>query len=187
MNKTLEELRTVAENCTLCGLSEGRQNVVFGRGDPNAELMFIGEGPGADEDEQGLPFVGRSGRLLQKLIAEEITSTVKDGLYITNMVKCRPPGNRPPTPEETETCRPYLEQQIKLIAPRIIITLGNSATKPILKTDTGITKMRGKIYTQDNYKVIPTFHPSAILRDPNKETFLRQDLALAESSLMSLD
>ncbi len=181
----LGELRAEAEQCVSCGLSAGRKNVVFGRGGSAADLMFVGEAPGADEDEQGQPFVGRSGRLLQQLISEEMSLDINEALYITNIVKCRPPNNRPPSADEAATCRPWLERQIQLIAPKVIVTLGNSATKPILETETGITRMRGKVYVREGYKVVPTFHPSAILRDPNKEAFLRQDLVLAEMSLLS--
>ncbi len=185
MADSLDELAIEASGCVLCGLSAERTNVVFGRGDPNAGLMFIGEAPGAEEDASGLPFVGRSGRHLQQLISEEMKSTIEDGIYIANMVKCRPPSNRPPTPEEVQTCSPYLQQQIKFVRPKVIVTLGNSATKPLLQTETGITKMRGQVYDRGDYVIIPTFHPSAILRDINKEKYLRQDLALARQTLES--
>lgn len=132
-------------------------------GDPDADLMFVGEGPGAEEDRQGLPFVGRSGQLLDRLLLEE-TGLTRDACYIANVVKCRPPDNRDPRPEEVAACRPYLEQQIDLIDPAVIVTLGNFATKLLLDTVTGITKLRGSTYPYRQATVVPTFHPAAVLR-----------------------
>lgn len=187
MSKELKELEVKASSCTLCGLADGRTNVVFGRGNENADLMLIGEGPGADEDEQGLPFVGRAGRLLTKVLAEEMGPNAESEIYIANMVKCRPPNNRAPLVEEVETCSQYLQKQIALIAPKIIMTLGNSATKPILKTDKGITQTRGQLFKRDSFSIIPTFHPAAIFRDMGKEKFLRQDLVFAFKTLETLE
>ena len=160
---TLAELERDAHACTRCPLSGGRTHVVFGVGSPRADLMFIGEGPGQQEDLKGEPFVGRSGQLLDRLMIEEI-GIGRDQCYIANVVKCRPPGNRDPLPEEISACRPYLEQQIELIDPKVIITLGNFASKLILDTADGITKLRGKVYDWRGRKVVPTFHPSAALR-----------------------
>lgn len=156
-------MAVVASTCTRCALAAGRTQVVFGMGDPDADLMFVGEGPGAEEDRQGLPFVGRSGQLLDRLLLEE-TGLTRDACYIANVVKCRPPDNRDPRPEEVAACRPYLEQQIDLIDPAVIVTLGNFATKLLLDTDTGITKLRGSTYPYRRATVVPTFHPAAVLR-----------------------
>ena len=172
----LQELEAKAADCTDCELAKGRTNVVFGRGSHLADLMLIGEGPGAEEDEQGLPFVGRSGRLLQKILDEQIPDV---DVYICNMVKCRPPNNRAPLAEEIQSCSSYLTQQIQLVAPKVIMTLGNSATKPLLKTEEGITKTRGQKFEMNGCIVIPTFHPAAILRDPSRQKYLRQDIKSA--------
>jgi len=160
---TLAELERDALACTRCPLSGGRTNVVFGVGDPNADLMFVGEGPGAQEDLKGEPFVGRSGQLLDKLMAEEI-GIGRDRVYIANVVKCRPPGNRDPLPVEITECRPYLEQQIELVDPKVVVTLGNFASKLLLDTADGITKLRGRVYPYGPRVIVPTFHPSAALR-----------------------
>ncbi len=161
--RTFEELRTEALTCTRCPLALTRHNVVFGVGDPSATLMFIGEGPGENEDLQGEPFVGRAGRLLTALI-EGIGLTRAD-VYITNVVKCRPPGNRDPQPVEIEACRGYLEAQVAFVAPSVIVTLGNFATKLLLDTKLGITKVRGQRFPYGSGSVLlPTLHPSAVLR-----------------------
>ena len=160
---TLAELEQEALTCTRCPLAAGRTNVVFGVGDPNARLMFVGEGPGRDEDLKGEPFVGRSGQLLDRLLLEEIGLT-RDRVYIANVVKCRPPGNRDPQPIEIETCRPFLEQQVELIAPAVVVTLGNFSTKLLLNTTEGITKLRGRSYPFRTGVLVPTYHPAAALR-----------------------
>ena len=161
----LAELETIALACTRCPLADGRTNVVFGEGDPHAGLMVVGEGPGHEEDVQGRPFVGRSGQLLDRLLLEE-ASLERRQVYIANVVKCRPPGNRDPEPGEIAECRPYLEQQVDLIAPRVILTLGNFATRVLLDTKQGITQLRGKAYPfrGDTAQLVPTFHPAAALR-----------------------
>ena len=163
MPTRLEELAVEASTCTACRLSEGRTQVVFGTGDPDADLMFVGEGPGAEEDKQGLPFVGRSGQLLDRLIAEELGRTRAD-CYIANCVLCRPPGNRDPLPDEVATCWHWLDDQLNLIRPAVVITLGNFATKRLLDTDVGITKLRGQVYPFRGGSLVPTFHPAAALR-----------------------
>jgi uracil-DNA glycosylase len=184
MSSALAELATRAQGCTACRLSEGRTTVVFSRGDPGAALMVVGEGPGAEEDRQGLPFVGRSGQLLDRLVAEEI-GLDRDGFYVANTVKCRAPGNRDPRPDEIETCRPYLEQQIELVAPRVIMTLGNFASKLLLDTVVGITKLRGRAYRYGDALLIPTLHPAAVLRGGGqamahaRADFVRAKMALA--------
>ena len=138
--------------------------MVFGRGDPDADLMFIGEGPGAEEDRLGEPFVGRSGQLLDRLVHEEL-GLARDDVRVVNVVMCRPPGNRDPLPEEIEACSPYLSRQIELTAPRVIVTLGNFATRFVLQTKEGITKLRGRTHTHPSgATVVPTFHPAAVLR-----------------------
>ena len=159
----LSEIALEASGCTLCRLAEGRANVVFGMGDPAADLMFVGEGPGAEEDRQGLPFVGRSGQLLDRLMLEELGIT-RDRCYIANVIKCRPPGNRDPLPDEIEACRPYLEAQLDLLSPQVVVTLGNFATRTLLGTSQGITSVRGRSYPFRGGELIPTFHPAAALR-----------------------
>ena len=158
------DLEHEALACTKCPLAATRTQVVFGVGDPHADLLFVGEGPGEQEDLTGEPFVGRAGRLLTSLI-EGIGLTRAD-VYIANVVKCRPPGNRDPQPLEIESCRPYLEAQVAFIEPRVVVTLGNFATKLLLDTKDGITKLRGKEFPfGDGAVVIPVFHPSAVLRN----------------------
>ena len=137
--------------------------MVFGVGDPHADLMFVGEAPGRDEDLQGEPFVGRSGKLLDRLMEEEL-GVGRERCYIANVVKCRPPDNRDPKPDEIAACRPYLATQIELIRPTVVITLGNFATKLLLETDQGITKVRGRAYPMGDRNLVPTYHPAAALR-----------------------
>jgi DNA polymerase len=162
----LPGLAAAAATCTQCKLAVGRTQVVFGVGRPDADLMFVGEGPGAQEDLTGEPFVGRAGQLLTQLI-EGIELTRAD-VYIANVVKCRPPGNRDPQPDEIAACAPWLDRQLELIRPRVIVTLGNFATKLLLDTKDGITKLRGREFPFSRAGVeailMPTFHPSAVLR-----------------------
>jgi DNA polymerase len=158
------DLEREALACTKCPLAATRTQVVFGVGDPHADLLFVGEGPGEQEDLTGEPFVGRAGRLLTNLI-EDIGLSRRE-VYIANVVKCRPPGNRDPLPLEIETCRPYLEGQLAFIEPRVVVTLGNFATKLLLDTKEGITKLRGREFPfRDGAVLIPAFHPSAVLRN----------------------
>jgi DNA polymerase len=159
----LAELAREAAGCTRCPLSEHRTQVVFGVGDPGADLMFVGEAPGRDEDLQGEPFVGRSGKLLDRLVLEEL-GVDRSRFYIANVVKCRPPDNRDPKPDEIASCRPYLTAQLELIRPTVVVTLGNFATKLLLETDLGITKVRGKAYPMGAWQLVPTYHPAAALR-----------------------
>jgi len=159
----LDALRAEALSCTKCPLAAGRTQVVFGVGDPRADLMFVGEGPGRDEDLAGEPFVGRSGKLLDRLMAEEM-GLDRTRCYISNVVKCRPPHNRDPRPEEIEACRPYLRRQIELIEPQVVVTLGNFATKLLLDTTEGIRRMRGRSYPWGKGHLVPTYHPAAALR-----------------------
>jgi DNA polymerase len=161
---SFEELEREALACTKCPLAtQGRTQVVFGDGDPHADLVFVGEGPGEQEDLQGVPFVGRAGKLLTRLI--EGIDLRRDQIYIANVVKCRPPGNRDPLPDEIESCRPYLEAQLTFIDPSVVVTLGNFATKLLLETREGITKLRGQEFPFGQHAVlIPTLHPAAVLR-----------------------
>ena len=184
MPTALEVVAGEASVCTRCKLSGlGRTQVVFGMGDPHADLMFIGEGPGAEEDKQGLPFVGRSGQLLDKLILEELGIT-RERVFIANTVKCRPPGNRDPEPDEIAACRPWLEQQLSLIDPKVVVTLGNFATKLLLETKEGITKLRGRTYPFRKGVLIPTFHPAAVLRGGGEPLAqMRADLVRAKRAL----
>jgi uracil-DNA glycosylase len=161
---TWDDLEREALGCTRCVLAEGRTQVVFGVGSRAARLVFVGEGPGAEEDRQGIPFVGRAGQLLTRLI--EGIGLTRDDVYIANVVKCRPPGNRDPQPPEIAACRPYLEAQLDFLAPSVLVTLGNFATKLLLDTKEGITKLRGQEFEgrAGASVVIPTLHPAAVLR-----------------------
>jgi uracil-DNA glycosylase family 4 len=161
---TWDDLERDALGCTRCVLAEGRTQVVFGVGSRRARLVFVGEGPGAEEDRQGIPFVGRAGQLLTRLI--EGIGLTRDDVYIANVVKCRPPGNRDPQPSEIAACRPYLEAQLDFLAPSVLVTLGNFATKLLLDTKEGITKLRGREFEAraGASVVVPTLHPAAVLR-----------------------
>ncbi|MGH9130015.1 MAG: uracil-DNA glycosylase [Acidimicrobiales bacterium] len=160
---TLADLGVEARCCVRCALAKGRTNVVFGAGDASAGLMFVGEGPGHDEDIAGLPFVGRSGKLLDRLMAEEL-GIDRSACYIANVVKCRPPGNRDPLPDEIASCRPYLDAQVDLIDPRVVVTLGNFATRALLDTTERISDLRGRVYPFRGRALVPTYHPAAALR-----------------------
>jgi DNA polymerase len=163
---TLLEVASASLDCTRCGLANGRTQVVFGAGREDADLMFVGEGPGEQEDLQGVPFVGRAGRLLTQLI--EGVGMTRDDVYIANVVKCRPPGNRDPLPAEIAACSPWLDRQLELIRPRVVMTLGNFATKLLLQTKDGITRLRGREFPYERAGhqavLVPTFHPAAVLR-----------------------
>lgn len=171
----LESLAIEAAGCTKCALAEGRTQVVFGAGDLEAELMIVGEAPGKNEDEQGLPFVGRSGKLLDELLAE-VGLSRENGVYITNVVKCRPPGNRDPKSDEIDACKAYLRAQVPLIDPAVVVTLGNFSTKLLLPTELGITKVRGHSYPWWGRHLVPTYHPAAALRGGPKV----RDLMMAD-------
>ena len=180
MSTTLAVLAEEASGCTRCALSGGRTQVVFGAGDQTAELMFIGEGPGVEEDRQGLPFVGRAWKLLDRLLNEEL-GIDRSNCYITNVVKWRPPDNRDPTPNEISACRPFLEQQLEFVDPRVVVTLGNFASKLLLGTETGITRLRGQSYKFLGRHLVPTFHPAAALRGgADVLTSMRSDLVRAK-------
>ena len=160
--RSLVEAAAEAAGCTRCGLAGGRTQVVYGSGRHDADLLFVGEGPGFHEDQQGIPFVGAAGQLLNRMLAE--VGIRREDVYIANVVKCRPPGNRDPLPEEITACTPWLEEQLALIDPRVIVTLGNFATRFVLNAQVGITKVRGQRFPVGGRTVIPTFHPAAILR-----------------------
>jgi DNA polymerase len=199
----LDELERDALNCTRCRLAEGRTTVVFGEGDPAAGLMVIGEGPGRDEDLQGRPFVGRSGKLLDRLLLEEI-GIRRESCYIANVVKCRLPGNRDPLPDEVAACRPWLDSQLGLIRPRVVLTLGNFATRLLLGTSDGIKRLRGRTYSfaggalaaspakseggqggqAGQAVIVPTYHPSAALRGAGETLAeMRADFVRAKEAL----
>ena len=163
--KSLEELNSLICKCMKCGLGDTRKNFVFGTGNPNAEALILGEGPGAEEDEQGLPFVGRAGKLLNDIL--KAIKFERNEVYIANIVKCRPPGNRTPTPVEMETCMPYLKKQIKLINPKLILCVGLTAAHGLLHNKESLTNLRGKVFEYEGRKVMVTYHPAALLRNPN--------------------
>jgi DNA polymerase len=178
--EVLNELAEIAAHCTACSLAEERTNVVFGAGSPDAEVLIVGEAPGQQEDKLGEPFVGRSGQLLNKLLGE--VELQRDDIYIANVVKCRPPGNRDPRPDEIDACKGYLKRQIELIDPKVVITLGNFSTKLLLQTTTGITRMRGRAYEWWGRFLVPTFHPAAALRGAERVTNdIRADLAIVRN------
>jgi uracil-DNA glycosylase family 4 len=180
---SLADVEREALSCTRCPLSQGRTNVVFGVGDPTSDLMLVGEGPGAQEDLQGEPFVGRSGKLLDQLVQEELGMT-RERFYIANVLKCRPPGNRDPLPGEIASCRPYLEAQLDLVDPRVVVTLGNFATKLLLRTNEGINRVRGRAYPFRRGYLVPTFHPAAVLRSGGESVArMRADLVRAKQLL----
>ena len=177
---SLDEVRQVLGDCTRCGLSRGRNLIVFGDGDPDADLMFIGEGPGAEEDRRGLPFVGRAGELLTQMI-EKGLGIPRPSVYICNIVKCRPPGNRTPLAEEAASCRPFLEGQISAVRPRVIVALGKPAASLLLGRDVAITRVRGVWHEVRGIPMMPTFHPAFILRQytPENRRLVWEDLKAA--------
>jgi DNA polymerase len=159
--RSLADAALEASVCVACRLAQGRTQVVYGVGDSDADLLFIGEGPGYHEDKQGEPFVGAAGQLLNRMLAE--IGTRREDVYIANVVKCRPPGNRDPLPDEIEACSPWLAEQVQLIDPHIVVTLGNFATRFVLERPTSISRVRGQRFTWRGRTVIPTFHPAAVL------------------------
>jgi uracil-DNA glycosylase family 4 len=173
--KTLEELRAAIGDCRRCKLCSGRTHLVFGVGNPQAQLMFIGEGPGRDEDLQGEPFVGRAGQLLTDIITKGMGLRRED-VYIANVVKCRPPENRNPEPDEVASCEPFLKRQIDLVRPEIIVALGKFAVQALLQTKAPITKLRGRWHSYHGIKLMPTFHPAYLLRNPGDKKLVWQDI-----------
>ena len=179
-----EELENSIINCNKCMLCQNRNNIVFGEGNKEADVMFIGEGPGADEDAQGLPFVGKAGQLMNK--AFEGLGIDRSKVYIANIVKCRPPSNRVPTDEEAEACLNYLRNQVVLVKPKIIVLLGSTALKYILGKEYGITSARGKWVEKKGILYMPTWHPAALLRDENKKIEFWKDLKLVKNKVEEL-
>ncbi len=169
----LEELAAEVAQCRKCPLAEGRTHTVFGVGNPHARVLFVGEAPGKNEDLQGEPFVGAAGKYLNELLA--IAGLRREDIYIANVLKCRPPGNRDPRPEEIAICTPYLREQTRTIDPEFIVTLGNFSTKFILKTERGITRLHGELLHAGRFKVFPVFHPAAALYDVRKREALEND------------
>ena len=168
MPTELEAVAAEAAGCTRCRLHQSRTQVVFGQGDPHADLMFVGEAPGFHEDRQGVPFVGPSGQLLNRLL--EGIGLRREDVYIANTVKSRPPQNRDPQPDEIAACRPWLDAQIRLVDPKVVVTLGNFAAKTLLETTTGITRLRGQAYPFQGRVLLPTFHPAAALHAQGRRT-----------------
>jgi uracil-DNA glycosylase len=165
----------IGADCSRCKLHGlGRRQIVFGVGNPNADLMFVGEAPGADEDIQGIPFVGRAGQLLTKII--EAINLRREDVYIANVIKCRPPENRNPEPDEVETCEPFLFRQIDVIKPKVIVALGTFATRALLRTQDPISRLRGRVYDFRGAKLIPTFHPAFLLRSPDRKRDVWDDM-----------
>ncbi|RPJ70756.1 MAG: uracil-DNA glycosylase [Acidobacteria bacterium] len=179
---TLPAIREDLGDCTRCALhKQGRRQIVFGVGNPNARLMFIGEAPGRDEDIQGIPFVGRAGQLLTKMI--EAMGYSRDDVYIANVIKCRPPENRNPEPAEVATCEPFLFRQVESIRPAVIVALGTFAAQALLKTQDPISRLRGRVYKYGGASLIPTFHPAFLLRSPDRKRDAWEDLKKAKAIL----
>lgn len=174
VGQELENLKKEVSRCRACGLSKTRLNVVFGAGNPKARLMFVGEAPGSEEDIQGLPFVGRAGQLLTKII--EAMGLRREDVYIANLLKCRPPDNRAPDLEEISACRENLRRQIAIIKPKVICTLGKFASQMLLNTETTISQLRGNFYEYEGIKVMPTFHPAYLLRNPQDKKLVWADM-----------
>jgi DNA polymerase len=179
--ETLEDIRLDVGNCTRCPLWEGRTKIVHSEGNPQAELVFVGEAPGANEDAEGRPFVGKAGQLLNKII--EAIGLKREDVFIGNVNRCRPPGNRTPTLPEAHTCRPFLLREITVVRPKIIVVLGNTATQNLLDTKVGITKLRGEFQDYYGIKVMPTFHPAYLLRDPTKKRETWEDMKKVRDEL----
>ena len=183
--RTLEEAALDASTCTRCRLAQGRTQVVYGVGDPNADLMFIGEAPGFHEDRQGEPFVGAAGQLLNQLLSE--IDVPREAVYINNVILCRPPGNRDPLPDELEACQPWLDERVAIIDPAVVVTLGNWATRYILGKQISISRVRGQRFPWNGRTVIPTFHPAAVLHGggqaSSQMTALRADFQEIRAAL----
>lgn len=176
----LEKLEKTLQNCSQCPLGATRNHLVFGRGSESASIVLIGEGPGEQEDLQGVPFVGRAGQLLDKIIAA--AELPEDSYYICNIVKCRPPNNRVPAPDEVEACKAYLRCQVAAIRPKFLVLLGASAAKAIVDPNLMITKARGKMIRRGDFLLLPTFHPAALLRDPAKKKDVWEDFQLLKAT-----
>lgn len=172
----------IGEDCSRCKLHTlGRTQIVFGVGNPEADLMFVGEAPGADEDEQGIPFIGRAGQLLTRII--EAIDLKRDDVYIANIIKCRPPQNRNPEPDEVASCEPFLFRQIDAVKPKVIVALGKYAAQTLLRTETPISRLRGQLFDYRGATLIPTFHPAYLLRNPSSKREVWEDMKLVRSLL----
>ena len=182
---TLESLRHECEECSRCGLRNGRNKLVFGIGNEKAKVMFIGEGPGANEDAQGEPFVGRGGQLLDKFLAA-VELDRRKNIYIANMVKCRPPENRDPSPDEQEACINWLRAQTKLLKPKIIVCLGRISSQRLISPDIRVTKDHGKFFEKNGVLMMPTFHPAALLRNPNNKPDAFEDFMKLKDKIIEL-
>jgi len=179
--ESLIALAEEASTCEKCGLCEKRSNVVFGTGNPNADLMFVGEGPGANEDRQGIPFVGAAGQLLDKII--KAIGMSRDEVYIANVVKCRPPGNRDPLPDEVASCMPYLERQIALVQPKVLVALGRVAAQTLLGNEQSISRMRGQWHSFEKVPLRVTYHPAALLYNEGYKRPTWEDMQLVRDRL----
>jgi DNA polymerase len=180
--EALAAIRGDIGDCTRCKLHAlGRKQIVFGVGNTGADLMFVGEAPGADEDEQGIPFIGRAGQLLTKII--EAIALTREDVYIANVIKCRPPQNRNPEPDEVATCEPFLFHQIDAIKPKVIVALGKFAAQTLLRTETPISRLRGQLFEYRGTKLIPTFHPAYLLRNPSSKREVWEDMKLVKRLL----
>ena len=177
----LREIRADIGDCQRCKLAGGRKNIVFGQGNPQARLMFVGEAPGGDEDEQGLAFVGRAGQLLTRII--EAIGLRREDVFIANVLKCRPPGNRNPEPDEILSCQPFLDSQIRTIRPRVIVGLGKFAGQWLLRTAEPISRLRGRLAERDGIQVMPTYHPAFLLRNPAAKKEVWEDMKVVRSLL----
>lgn len=184
MELTWETLEEKCKNCTACSLCETRHNVVFGAGDRNAKLMFVGEAPGETEDLSGQPFVGRAGKLFDRYL--EAVDIPRESVYIANMLKCRPPKNRDPKPEEQDLCIEYLRAQVKLIQPKMIVCLGRISAMRLIKPDFKITQEHGVWFQKGAYKMCAVFHPSLLLRDPRKKEDMLKDMQMIKEELLKL-
>ncbi len=182
LSSNMDELRKTVLQCHFCQLSKTRNNVVFGEGSEDAKVVFVGEGPGATEDATGRPFVGRAGALLTKMI-ENVLEIKRREVFIANVVKCRPPNNRVPTFDEVMKCKPYLDKQLEIIAPRLVVALGATAFTHLTGEKSSISKVRGELFEMKNYKLIPTFHPSYLLRNPSAKKEAYADLLKIKSFL----
>lgn len=181
VTQTLAMVRLELGDCRRCDLCQGRRNIVFGEGNPRADIVFVGEAPGADEDMQGRPFVGRAGQLLTKII--EAMGLKRENVYICNILKCRPPGNRNPQPDEIEACEPFLVKQLQTINPKVICALGTFAAHTLLKTDVPITLLRGRFHSYHDVKLMPTYHPAYLLRNPGAKKLVWEDVQMIMKGL----
>jgi uracil-DNA glycosylase len=179
--ETLETIQTDLGDCRRCRLSQSRKHIVFGAGDPHARLVFVGEGPGYDEDQKGEPFIGAAGRLLTKII--EAIKHTRDQVYICNIIKCRPPGNRNPLPDEIEACLPFLKRQLSVIKPDVICALGTFAAQALLDTTLPISKLKGRFHDYNGIRVLPTYHPAYLLRNPGKKREVWEDMKILMKAL----